>query len=78
MMMTPYQSEELENIRRQASKGKRLAEDHIKLDDEDGNYRLVMLDKKAIGRIVDVYVNILDQVERIKNENKAKDSPTGH
>lgn len=67
--MTPYQSEELENIGRQAKKGKAMME------------RLLheLNAERALGsRTLDVFLSILDQVERIKNDNKAQDSIAGH
>ena len=49
--MTPYQEEELENIRRQAEDGRRIASE------------------QKLSRLTDVFQNILDNYERVKNGN---------
>lgn len=63
--MTPYQREELENVGRQARKAKTILEGPVIKDSE-------------IDRLLDITISILDQVERIKKNEKAQDSASGH
>lgn len=67
-MMTPCQNEELENIRRTAERGKALVERkgmHVQRPPSSAEY-------------LDLFIHIMDTVERIKNDNKAQDSIAGH
>jgi len=62
--MTNFQSEELENIRRTAERGKGLLEEHYS--------------EYPMPHALDCLIHILDTVERIKNDNKAQDSIAGY
>jgi hypothetical protein len=61
--VTPYQSEELENIRRAAERGKALAE----YRKHPGMYPTR---PPAPSHFIDCFVHILDTVERIKKNNE--------
>ncbi len=69
--MTSYQSEELENIRRQARKIKRSMERYF---GDEAKWASTLT-----SGVLDSSILILDMVERIKNDNKkAQDSTAGH
>jgi len=57
--MSPYQSEELENIRRTAERGLKVAQD--KLDSP-----VIICTSRELDPFLDTFQHILDIIERIK------------